>query len=116
MSLTERPFVGTESRLLTLFTLLEQIGTGSEADPVRRMQELCRKRDEIDAEIERVRSGNVPLMDDTAIKDRFLQFQQLARELLSDFRQVEHNFRQLDRSVRERLRCGTAARGLCLMK
>lgn len=114
VSLTERPFVGTESRLLTLFTLLEQIGTGSEADPVRRMQELCRKRDEIDAEIERVRSGNVPLMDDTAIKDRFLQFQQLARELLSDFRQVEHNFRQLDRSVREKIALWDGSKGALL--
>src|SRR5574340_1587431 len=29
MSLTERPFVGTESRLLTLFALLEQISAGT---------------------------------------------------------------------------------------
>jgi len=36
VSLTERPFVGTESRLLTMFALLEQISTGSEADPARR--------------------------------------------------------------------------------
>ena len=34
LSLTERPFVGTESRLLTLFALLEQISEGTEADPV----------------------------------------------------------------------------------
>jgi len=33
LSLTERPFVGTESRLLTLFALLEQISSGTEADP-----------------------------------------------------------------------------------
>ena len=33
VSLTERPFVGTESRLLTLFALLEQISSGTEADP-----------------------------------------------------------------------------------
>jgi hypothetical protein len=33
LSLTERPFVGTESRLLTLFALLEQISAGTEADP-----------------------------------------------------------------------------------
>ena len=30
LSLTERPFVGTESRLLTLFALLEQISAGTE--------------------------------------------------------------------------------------
>lgn len=69
VSLTERPFVGTESRLLTLFSLLEQISAGSEADPARRLEELRRKRDEIDAEIGRVLAGDMPLMDDTAIKD-----------------------------------------------
>lgn len=32
-----------------------------------------------------------------------MQFNQQARELLSDFREVEYNFRQLDRSVREQI-------------
>jgi hypothetical protein len=32
-SLTERSFVGTESRLLTLFELLKQMSEGSETDP-----------------------------------------------------------------------------------
>jgi hypothetical protein len=96
-SLTERLFVGTESRLLTLFALLEQISAGTEVDPARRLEDLHRKRDELDAEIARVETGEVPLLDDTAVRDRFQQFQQLARELLADFREVEHNFRQLDR-------------------
>ena len=45
----------------------------------------------------------MPLLDDTALKDRFQQFTGLARELLTDFREVEHNFRMLDRRVRERI-------------
>ncbi|MDR0380213.1 MAG: DUF3375 domain-containing protein [Candidatus Accumulibacter sp.] len=114
VSLTERPFVGTESRLLTLFALLEQIVSGSETDPLRRLAELRRKRGEIDAEIARVMADDLPLLDDTAIKDRFLQFQQLARELLNDFREVEHNFRQLDRKVRERITLWEGARGALL--
>jgi flagellar motility protein MotE (MotC chaperone) len=109
-SLTERSFVGTESRLLTLFALLEQIATGTEDDPAKRLDDLRRKREAIDAEIARVESGDVPLLDDTAVRDRFQQFQQLARELLSDFREVEHNFRQLDRKVREKIALWTAAR------
>ena len=39
-SLTERSFVGTESRLLTLFALLRQMSEGSEADPEARIAEL----------------------------------------------------------------------------
>jgi Protein of unknown function (DUF3375). len=52
--LSERQFVGTESRLLTLFDLLKQMSEGSEADPAKRIAELHKKRDAIDAEIARV--------------------------------------------------------------
>jgi flagellar motility protein MotE (MotC chaperone) len=112
--LSERQFVGTESRLLTLFNLLKQMSEGSEADPAKRIAELHKKRDEIDAEIAQVQSGDVPLLDDTALKDRFQQFMQGARDLLTDFREVEHNFRQLDRRVRERIALWEGSKGALL--
>ncbi len=112
--LSERQFVGTESRLLTLFDLLKQMSEGSEADPAKRIAELHKKRDEIDAEIARVMSGDMPLLDDTALKDRFQQFMQGARELLTDFREVEYNFRQLDRRVRERIALWEGSKGALL--
>lgn len=112
--LSERQFVGTESRLLTLFDLLKQMSEGSETDPARRIADLQKKRDEIDAEISRVVAGDVPLLDDTALKDRFQQFMQGARELLADFREVEHNFRQLDRRVRERIALWDGSKGALL--
>ena len=109
--LSERQFVGTESRLLTLFTLLKQMSEGSEADPAKRITELHKKRDDIDAQIAQMQLGDVPLLDDTALKDRFQQFMQGARELLTDFREVEHNFRQLDRRVRERIALWQGSKG-----
>ena len=114
LTLTERPFVGTESRLLTLFALLEQISAGTEVDPVKRANGLREKRDELDAEIARVLAGDMPLLDDTSVKDRFQQFQQLARELLDDFREVEHNFRLLDRKVREKIALWGGTKGALL--
>ena len=113
-TLTERSFVGTESRLLTLFELLKQMSEGSETDPQVRMADLHRRRDEIDAEIARVLAGDIPLLDDTALRDRFQQFIQLARELLTDFREVEHNFRGLDRRVRERIALWEGSKGALL--
>ena len=110
-SLTERAFVGTESRLLTLFALLRQMSEGSQTDPKVRITELHKRRDEIDGEIARIQAGEMPLLDDTALKDRFQQFLQLARELLTDFREVEHNFRILDRRVRERIALWEGAKG-----
>jgi hypothetical protein len=110
-TLTERAFVGTESRLLTLFELLKQINSGSEVDPQARVAELRKRRDQVDAEIARVLDGDMPLLDDTALKDRFQQFMVISRELLSDFREVEHNFRALDRGVRERIALWQGAKG-----
>lgn len=110
-SLTERTFVGTESRLLTLFELLRQISEGSETDPKARIAELRKRRDLIDEEIARISDGDITLLDDTAIKDRFQQFLQLARDLLADFREVEHNFRALDRQIRERIALWDGGKG-----
>lgn len=114
VQLNERQFVGTESRLLTLFDLLRQMREGSEADPAKRIAELHKKRDEIDGEIARVLSGDVPLLNDAAVRDRFQQFIQGSRELLSDFREVEYNFRQLDRRVRERIALWEGGKGTLL--
>ncbi len=113
-TLSERSFVGTESRLLTLFELLKQMSEGSETNPQARIAELQKRRDEIDAEIQRVLSGDLPMLDNTALKDRFQQFTQIARELLTDFREVEHNFRGLDRRVRERIALWEGAKGALL--
>ncbi len=113
-TLAARSFVGTESRLLTLFELLKQMSEGSEADPEKRVAELQKRRDAIDREIEQVLAGDVPLLDDTALRDRFQQFMQLARELLTDFREVEHNFRALDRRVRERIALWEGSKGALL--
>ncbi|MBN4077148.1 DUF3375 domain-containing protein [Mariprofundus ferrooxydans] len=112
--LTERSFIGTESRLLTLFDLLQQIAEGSETDPKLRIAELRKKRREIDAEIKQIQGGDIPLLDETAIKDRFQQFVMMAGELLSDFREVEQNFRQLDRRVRERIALWEGGKGALL--
>ncbi len=115
-SLSDRSFVGTESRLLTLFGLLKQMSDGSETNPQARLVELHKQRDAIDAEIARVVEGDMALLDDTALRDRFQQFTGLARELLADFREVEHNFRALDRTVRERIAWWDGAKGTLLQE
>ena len=113
-SLADQAFIGTESRLLTLFELLRQMGEGSETDPSTRLIELRKRRDEIDNQISRVVDGDLPMLDGPALRDRFLQFTQLAKELLGDFRQVEVNFRQLDRTVRERIALWEGGKGTLL--
>lgn len=114
VDLQQRAFVGTESRLHTLVDLLRQIVHGSETDPEARIAELTRRRAEIDEQIAAVEEGRAELLDETAVRDRYQLFSSTARELLSDFREVEENFRGLDRSARERIAAWEGSKGALL--
>lgn len=109
--LTEQPFVGTESRLLTVFHLLQEMTEGTEPDPGARLAELERRKSELEAEMARVRAGHLELLDESALKDRFQQMSDTARGLLSDFRALEDSFHALDRRVRERIATWEGTRG-----
>jgi hypothetical protein len=110
----QREFVGAESRLMTVIALLREIAEGTEMDPASRIVELEKRKAKIEAEIQSIRAGNVPLLDPTQIKDRFQQMAATARSLLSDFREVEQNFRTLDRAVRERIAMWEGGKGTLL--
>ncbi|WP_166347419.1 DUF3375 domain-containing protein [Phytoactinopolyspora limicola] len=111
LGLQIRPFVGTESRLQTIVELLRQMVHGTETDPEARLAELRRRRDEIDREIAQVEAGQIDVLDATALRDRYQQFASTARELLSDFREVEENFRSLDRAAREHIAAWEGGKG-----
>ncbi len=113
-SLKARPFVATESRLHTVVELLRQIVRGTDDDPDRRLADLRRRRDEIDAEIASVEAGELTLLAPAGVRDRYQQFTTTARELLSDFREVEENFRRLDRATREKIATWDGAKGALL--
>lgn len=113
-ALGRRQFIGAESRLWTVFELLRQMAEGTELDPAVRLADLERRRAELDAEIARIRTGHLELMDATQVRDRFLQMATTARGLLSDFREVDQNFRDLDRSVRERIAAWEEGKGALL--
>lgn len=109
--LPSRSFVGTESRLHTAVDLLRQIVHGSESDPESRLAELQRRRVAIDEEIIAVEAGEVAVLDETGVRDRYQQFSATARGLLADFREVEENFRGLDRAAREKIAAWDGGKG-----
>ena len=112
--LPAREFIGTESRLNIIFELLRQMVFGAENDPERRLVELRRRRAEIDEEIARVDRGEITVLDAVSQRDRYQQFARTARELLADFREVEENFRKLDRNLREQIAGWTGSKGALL--
>jgi cell division protein ZapA (FtsZ GTPase activity inhibitor) len=102
-NLRGRDFVATQSRLTSIFAVLKQLVQQSETDPEVRLAELQQQRDGIDAEMQRIRDGNIRVMTGPEALDHLQQLTALAKDLLSDFREVEQNFRKLDRQVREQI-------------
>jgi hypothetical protein len=98
--LNKQQFVGTHSRLLQFFTLLQQI-VNTNSGPYERIKLLEEERKKIDQEIEQIKKGNYTRPSDTQVKENYLLAEETARRLLSDFRQVEENFRQLDTQTRQ---------------
>src|SRR6478735_2723256 len=98
-----RDFVATQSRLTSIFAVLERLVQQAETDPEKRLEELQKQRDAIDQEMAQIRDGKVRVMSAPEALDHFQQLTALAKDLLSDFREVEQNFRKLDRQVREQI-------------
>jgi hypothetical protein len=109
--LRQREFVGTESRLNTVFDLLRQIVFGTETDPEARLVELRRRRIAIDAQIAAVEAGRFTILEPAAQRDRYQQFVATAWSLLADLREVEDNFRGLDRTLRAKITAWDGAKG-----
>ncbi len=109
--LFEQGFIGTESRLFASIDLLRQIVHGVEEDKTERIKELERQKNEINRQIKAIEEGDISTLDSREVRERYIQFSKISRELLGDFRMVEHNFRELDRSVREEIAAWTGEKG-----
>ncbi len=111
-NLQPRTFVGTESRLLTIFQLLKELNQKIETDPAQLLADLYQKKAEIEEQISLLKEGKAATrLDSTQIKERYFQLDDTANALLADFRQVEENFRKLDREVREKIALTNKTKG-----
>lgn len=111
----EKPeFVGTESRLRNLFEQLKELSSKTKRDYAARIQELEAKKKSIEQEIENVKHGKIDVLDDRQIKEQYFLIEETAKYLLADFRQVEQNFRDLDRNFRKKIITTSQAKGKVL--
>lgn len=113
-SLDKREFVGQESRLKNLFESLKELASKSKQDYATRIKELEEKKKRIEREIEEVKQGKIDVLDDRQIKERYFLIEETAKNLLADFKQVEQNFRELDRRFRQKIITTNLAKGKVL--
>ena len=101
-TLEKRQFVGTESRFRFLFQTLREMVEYTEDDTVRRVEELKNRKAEIDKEIKKIELGFKPeIYTNAQLRERLEWFTRLSHELLSDFREVEDNFKYIHRQIVE---------------
>jgi hypothetical protein len=101
-TLKVRKHVGTESRFRLLFNSLQDIVEHTEEDSQKRLSLLKDKRAEIDKEIKAIELGVQPeSYSGEQVQERLELFTRLSYELISDFREVEDNFKQIHRSIVE---------------
>jgi hypothetical protein len=111
--LNKQQFIGTHSRLLQFFSLLQQI-VNRTAGPHDRIQQLLEERKKLDQEIEKIRKGNYVQPSDTQLKEDYFLAEETAKRLLADFRQVEENFRELDINTRQTIIKSNLTKGILL--
>ena len=107
-------FVGTESRLKSLFEKLKELSSKAKRDFKTRFKELETKRKSIEQEMENLKHGKMDVLDDRQIKEHYFLIEETAKYLLADFRQVEENFRILDRNFRKKIITTSQAKGKVL--
>lgn len=98
--LETKEFVGTESRFKDIFNKLQELVANTTENLDVKLKELEDRKKKLAQEIENIRtSGKVSIYDDYQIKSRVIELTHSAKELLSDFKEVEDNFKTITRNI-----------------
>ena len=99
-SLKKEEFVGTESKFNNILNQLKELVEFTNEDTEKRIQLLEEKKLEIEQQIQRIKIGeDVKVFEEFEIVPRFNQLNQSAKELLSDFKEVEDNFKEITKGI-----------------
>ncbi|WP_271394111.1 DUF3375 domain-containing protein [Aequorivita sinensis] len=99
-SLKKEEFVGTESKFNNILNQLKELVEFTNEDEEKRILLLEEKKLEIEQQIQRIKIGeDVKVFEEFEIVPRFNQINQSAKELLTDFKEVEDNFKEITKEI-----------------
>ena len=99
-SLKKEEYVGAESKFKNIFNQLKELVEFTNEDIDKRVQLLEDKKLEIEQQIQRIKIGeDVKVFQDFEIVPRLNQLTKSAKELLSDFKEVEDNFKEITKDI-----------------
>ena len=99
-NLKKEEYIGAESKFKTLFNQLKELVEFTNEDKEKRLQLLENKKLEIEQQIQRLKMGeDVKVFEEYEIVPRFNDLTKLAKELLSDFKEVDDNFKAIIKEI-----------------
>jgi hypothetical protein len=114
--LKKQEFVATESKLKIIMTLLKELEFETNLSDEERIESLEKEKLLLDKKINAIKRQEDLRFDRRKIKEQFMQIQSTSTELLSDFREIEHNFRSLNQEAKKAIASTQSAKGEVLEK
>lgn len=98
--LKQEEYIGTESKFKSIISQLRELVEYTNEDREKRMQMLEDKKMEIEHQIQQLQMGeDVKVFEEYEIVPRFQQINKLAKELLTDFKDVDDNFKTIIKEI-----------------
>lgn len=98
--LKQEEYIGTESKFKSIISQLKELVEYTNEDRERRLQLLEDKKMEIEHQIHQLQIGeDVKVFEEYEIVPRFQQINKLAKELLTDFKEVDDNFKTIIKEI-----------------
>ena len=98
--LKQEEYIGTESKFKSIITQLKELVEFTNEDREKRLQLLENKKLEIEHQIQQLQMGeDVKVFEEYEIVPRFQQINKQAKELLTDFKDVDDNFKAIIRKI-----------------
>ncbi|NDV46329.1 DUF3375 domain-containing protein [Paludibacter sp. 221] len=99
-NLKKEEYIGTESKFKALFNQLKELVEFTSEDKEKRLQLLEDKKLELEQQIQRLKMGeDIKVFEEYEIVPRFKDLNKIAKELLSDFKEVDDNFKIIIKEI-----------------
>jgi hypothetical protein len=95
-TMDSKTFIGTESRFQDILHKLRELSGNTTRDPQTQIEELEKQKKELQQRINAIKkTGEAEVYTPVQMLERLREVSKASRELLSDFRQVEENFKSI---------------------
>jgi len=98
--LKQEEYIGTESKFKSIISQLRELVEYTNEDREKRLRLLVDKKMEIEHQIQQLQMGeDIKVFEEFEIVPRFQQINKLAKELLTDFKDVDDNFKNIIKEI-----------------